>query len=93
MNRESESDSRAHGNTSHNRLMNLEVIEQRLQIASQRPNRELVLWSKFTLAMATEVGVNDAQRFLGNACALRSKESSRLPNVSTNSVLKHDHRM
>jgi len=93
MNRESESGSRPHGNTSHNRLTNLEVIEQRLQIATQRRNRELVLWSKVTLAMATEVGVNDAQPFLGNAGALRRKESSGLPNVSTNSVLKNEYRM
>jgi hypothetical protein len=93
MNRESESHSCPHGNTSHNRLTNFKVIEQRLQVASQRRNREIVLWSKFTLAMATEVGVNDAQHFLGNASALRSKESSGLPNVSTNSVLKNDHRV
>ena len=64
------------------------MVEKSGKIEGQRSDREIFRGAQFTLSVASEIGVNDAQLFGRDRGALRSQKPARLSNVAAYAVLE-----
>ena len=92
LDRQPESGSRSHGDTSDNRIFKFQVVEKGREIAFQRCNGEVFRAPELALSVTAKIGVENVQCSGRDAGTLRNQEATRLPEISADAVLK-DHRI